>query len=162
MSSKSYITHGFGFEVDMVEPIDVVKFIDKHTCSFDGICLSTVEWDDLSKKIKEAIKFDTFYKLDDEIIEFANSEKINGLSALFEVVAKIITVETGVDVCYEEGQDGCEGSASIIIPEGMPWHFNTVSKYLEEEDAERMMKAYAKELKVFPLRVDYLSIEYFG
>lgn len=172
MSMRSSFVYGYGFETANIYFGETLMFIRNHRDSF--------------RKTLPAHKsgyIDTFLEMLDKMKneDFMHIQNIDDISTdmydviseispdidtryLFDIVANMIETETGISFEYQPGQsdEGCVGSAAIIMPQCYPWQYNKIEKNLTIEKLENILTPYVKEFNMDPKEITDIEIEYFG
>ena len=78
-----------------------------------------------------------------------------------EMIAHVMTAETGIqfDLCQPDAE--CGTPAAIIFQETYPWLLSEREKNLTQNEVESICERYRKELGI-PDASDFLELEYFG
>ena len=177
--SSSFV-YGYGFETANIYFGETLMFIRNHRDSFKKILPA--------RKSRYA---DTFLEMLDKMKneDFMHIQNIDDISTdmydvigeiytenpvvmdpdastnyLLDIVAAIIETETGISFEYQPGQsdEGCVGSAAIIMPRCYPWEYNEIEKNLTIEKLENILTPYVKEFNMDPKEITDIEIEYFG
>lgn len=171
MSCSTSIKYGFGFDVDSILTTAKLNFILAHSETvikewaekgnhlIDVLRKTNIESINNNENFDDVFCDSEYDELRNAIAECSFDE---GLEAN-DIIAAIMTNETEIEFVYERAQtDECEGNPAIIVQEGMPWHFNDKEKNLTEDSLREIMAAYAKELEIQNVEIEYKKIEYFG
>lgn len=180
MSMSSSLIYGYGFPVEGKVPQTVrLRFIRNHIDTLKKIpverdedrrddvaaqfmlALSKYDLDnDLSILLKDIIDEDEAVR---EYLAYFTIDRDIDYRGGFDIIAAIMTEETGIRFDYEHGQsDECKGEASILLPESMPWLYNDAEKTVTEDGLKAILEKYMKELDLKPDLMDFLAIEYYG
>lgn len=169
MSQSTSIVYGRGFEAEDLNFGNTLKFIFGHSktlYNFENLKAEAVDnvvraIDKLNLvEINSTEDIDGNEDLLDALSELTNNDI--DWYALRDVIANIIAEETGLTIEFSISQEDCEGKASILLPELMPWSYNEKERALTEESFDEILKPYIIELGLNPDSIDDLKIEYYG
>lgn len=172
MSSSTSIVYGRGFETSDISLKTILKFVQNHKETVMTY-INTGEriFDHLSRVNLDELP-DTVSGMDTlpEELEAALSaiqefddrcEPHNNYACIIEII--INKENPYVDIAFTPGQADCEGDASILLRESMPWQLTEKEKSFETVDAfDEFLKPYVEELGLTTDAIDYLKVEYYG
>ena len=184
MSMSSSHVYGYGFECEEMPMHKTFRFIKNHIDSFKHIIqsgnhtakyiqecntaideLMNTNLDYMASLENNCIDYELIY---DNFTDLCEAwEKVNEdieMYYLRDEIAAIINDETGLSIEYQMGQsDECEGHASIMLVETLPWNYTHFEKSLtSRDDFDNIIKPYVKELGYSMKNLDTLCIEYYG
>ncbi len=183
MSCSSSHVYGYGFECEDMPISTSFKFIKNHIDALKHIIQSEPRTANYMANFNNAVDLlmqtdlNAMASLEGKTIDYelvydnypdicdAWENIYEEMQDLFlrDAIVDIIFDETAIGVCYERGQsDDCEGEGSILFIETTPWNYSDYEKSLTQDDFDRILKPYVKELGYKPKDLDYLSIEYYG
>lgn len=172
MSMRSTFIYGYGFPTEKIYGQHLLRFIANHRDTVKKI------WGDDGDTVVDAID-----KIDIESIDIIELEELeecdeyadlwNALNTItdddifntcgYDIIASIMTAETGVIFDYERAQsDECIGDPAILLEERLPWEYNDVERALTEDSLIDILKVYAIELNVNVNDIGFIEIEYYG
>lgn len=153
MSMVSYTVNGFGFSVVDLTVQKTVEFIKNHKESF----CNSEENKELFKKLE---KLETSEELEDALSLYSYAQC--GKEGYKAAISTIISVETGIDIQYQPGQDDCSGEACIMLCEAMPWVYTDKERELTRDKLIEILSPYADELGLSDFPIEQQCVEYFG
>lgn len=193
MSSTTAIIYGRGFETGNITLQNTLAFIARHKNALrddklieEAFQRNAAEYKSIFSIIADTIEVIDVWEIPENVTSYNYDElisdnitvdaihvileQIHSIDDIYEpedvypaVIADIIRLETGLPVCYQHGQDECEGESSILLQEKNPWYMTDVERNLKNSDQFDMLIApYTKELGLDPSDIDDLKIEYYG
>ena len=142
MSWSMWHEEGLGFDTTNVS-IDKLKgFFKKHEEALHKIKL----YNDLMEEIK---RDDIMI---DKVREFTDNFTIG------EIIAWVMTVETGIQFCSPGLSDDSE--EAVLFTRCFPWEYNDREKTLTEDTVKEIMKPYSNELGIE--NIDFIDLTFSG
>lgn len=176
MSMRSTFIYGYGFPTASIYGQHLLRFIANHRDTVKKIwgddgdaVVETIDKIDIESI--DAIKDSGILELEELYDEYADLwDALNAIAdddiavtEGYDIIASIITTETGVVFDYERAQsDECIGDPAILLEERLPWEYNDVEKALTEDSLIDILKVYAAELNVNMNDIGFIEIEYYG
>lgn len=184
MSCSSSHVYGYGFECEDMPMHKTFRFIRNHIDTFKHIIQAGNHTAKFLKDCNIAIdelmqtNLDYMASLENNCLDYelvydnfpdlcSAWMKVNEdieMKYLRDEIVNIINDETGLSIEYQMGQsDDCEGHASIMLVETLPWYYSSFEKtFTSQDDFNDIIKPYVKELGYSVNNLNTLSIEYYG
>ena len=170
MSIRSYYDQGFGFVLKDIDGRNVLKALANHERTIERVTGETSSvFTDLYNYFKDNDRFEFFL-----VPIYFDTEKIKRLNRTgklaqygqmgfyLNMLALVITAETGITVNASEGQSDINSSPAILMRKGMPWEYSATDLKTTPDELKRALAPYAKELGVPEDSIGEVEIEYYG
>ena len=151
MSSQEYVYYGYGFSVEHLTNIDLVK----------EILINSFKDEELKKMVKET-KAENMYDLFEDIeVEHLMSEAISMFIADWMTENKEINPK-GIRFEGYASDSGCDTEETVMFPISYPWCYTSEERCLSKDELHQILCKFANLFGVDEEYIDYQELHYYG